>query len=216
LVGDDERLERIRNRRRELGRPQFRDGVGGERLIAPEHAVIGGHAIVLRRMSVDGIARAELLELEVDVEELELTQESLADAAASAPTDSPGAAASRGTAAAAAPTKTATSGGSSAGRVWSSAASKSAAPAAHHASERDDRRSAEHVVGRREALLLHMLDERLSGVERDEVVVGRHALRRRCKGEELNARPVVQRDAAAAHNLIILTARRVAGVDLRR
>src|ERR1051326_463484 len=84
LIGDDQRLERIWNWRRQLCCPDLGHGMRGERCVAPNNAIVGRHPIVLCRASVDRIAGAELLEREADVEQLELIEEALTYAAASA------------------------------------------------------------------------------------------------------------------------------------
>src|SRR6185436_3673072 len=88
------------------------------------------------------------------------------------------------------------------------------ATTAHHSAECDHRRTAEGIVGRREAIVVRVLHPDLAGVERDQEIVGRYALRRRREGEEFDARMIAGGLAAPAHDLVVLTARRVAGVDL--
>ena len=76
--------------------------------------------------------------------------------------------------------------------------------------------SAQHVIGWRVAHRVRVLHEHLPGVDRNQEVVGRDSLRRRREREELDARMILRGDTAPAHDLVILPARRVAGIDARR
>jgi hypothetical protein len=70
LLGDDERLEWIRNLHRQNGRPDFRHGVRGKRFATPHDAIVRRDAIVLRGPRLDRVAGAKVFDLEVDVEQI--------------------------------------------------------------------------------------------------------------------------------------------------
>ena len=158
LIGDDEGLEGIRNQRRQRRRPDLGDGVRRETLVAPQNAIVRRDAIVLRGPPLDRVAGAKLLDVEVDVEQLELTQESCSRcrAATSAATAAAAAAAS----AARRTTRRHVRAPAALRRLPAAPPRTARRPrqdrrARHHPSTRPSattRRSAEHVVRRREPL----------------------------------------------------------------
>jgi len=168
-------------------------------------------------MSFDRFAGAKLLDLEIDVEQLELTQETSAQAATTSAATATRTTSARRTAtttpAEATPAAAASTAAASC-RVTRRTAATTAAPA-HHAAERHNRRTTEGIVGGRESFGVRVLNPDFARVERDEEVVGRHALRGRRVGEEFDARVITRGLSATAHDFIVLTARRVAGINLR-
>src|SRR5262249_47845093 len=89
LIGDDERLEGIRNQRRKRRRPNVGDRVRRKPLVAPEHPIVARDAIVLRRVAFNGGGSAEFLDLERDVEQRDLAQKAWADVPSPAPPPAP-------------------------------------------------------------------------------------------------------------------------------
>src|SRR4029079_16207991 len=131
--------------------PDFRYRMRREGLVAPHDAIGCRDLVVLRRFAVDGVTGAWVLDVEVDVEELELIEESLAQAAASASWSATAAHATRSarrTAASSSPTAAASSTAGPAPHTGRCVSRWSATPVttAHHAAECHDRRTAKGVV----------------------------------------------------------------------